>query len=93
MQELLDRRFAAGEDAVRRMTSIAAQRFNLMDRGLVRPGMAADLVLFDDALADHVTFEDPTRLPSGIGHVWVTGIAVVAEGRSTGPRPGRVPAY
>lgn len=85
-----DRRWFPIEDAVRRMTSIAAQRFSLMDRGLVRPGMAADLVLFEDQVTDHATFDESTRLPSGIGHVWVNGACVVADGRSTGNRPGRV---
>jgi N-acyl-D-amino-acid deacylase len=72
------------------MTSIAAQRFGLLDRGLVRPGMAADLVLFDDGVTDNATFDDSTRMPSGISHVWVNGAAVVAGGKSTGARPGRV---
>ncbi|MGO4335804.1 amidohydrolase family protein [Labrys sp. KB_33_2] len=78
------------EDAVRRMTSVAAQRFQLSDRGLVRPGLAADLVLFEDAITDRATFENSTQLPTGISHVWVNGGTVVAEGRQTGERPGRV---
>lgn len=78
------------EDAVRRMTSIAAQRFGLADRGLIRPGLAADLVLFDDGIADRATYEDPFQPPVGIGHVWVNGEAVVADGKPTGCRPGRV---
>ncbi len=78
------------EDAVRRMTSFAAQRFGLADRGLLRPGMIGDLVLFDADVADHATFDQPTRLPSGISHVWVDGVAVVADGRPTGRLPGRL---
>ena len=78
------------EDAVRRMTSVAAQRFSLTDRGLIRPGLAADLVLFDDDITDHATFADSTQLPSGISHVWVNGMAVIADGRQTGARPGRL---
>lgn len=78
------------EDAVRRMTSVAAQRFQLADRGLVRPGLAGDLVLFEDAITDRATFEHSTELPSGISHVWVNGGAVIADGRQTGQRPGRV---
>ena len=78
------------EDAVRRMTSAAAQRFGLSDRGLLRPGMAADLVLFDERIEDRATFDDPTQLATGVHHVWVGGEAVVAEGRITGQRPGRV---
>jgi len=78
------------EDAVRRMTSVAAQRFGLGDRGLLRPGMVADLVLFDDRIEDRATFDDPTELAAGVHHVWVAGEAVVTDGRITGRRPGRV---
>lgn len=78
------------EDAVRRMTSIAAQRFGLFDRGLVRPGMTADLVLFDDGLADAASFEAPSRPATGVRDVWVAGEAVWRNGGPTGRRPGRV---
>ena len=78
------------EDAVRRMTSAAAQRFSLGDRGLVRPGMVADLVLFEDSIQDRATFDSPTELPVGVCDVWVAGEAIVADGRITGRRPGRV---
>jgi N-acyl-D-aspartate/D-glutamate deacylase len=85
-----DKKWFSIEDAVRRMTSVAAQRFSLTDRGLVRPGMAADLVLFEDAIADRATFADSTQLPSGISHVWVNGQAVIADGLQTGNRPGKL---
>jgi len=78
------------EDAVRRMTSVAAQRFGLLDRGLVRPGMAADLVLFDAAVEDHATFDEPTLLSTGIAEVWVAGERIVADGSITARRPGHV---
>jgi len=78
------------EDAVCRMTSRAAERFGLTDRGLVRPGMAADLVLFDDAIQDTATFDSPTQLPTGIAHVLVAGEVVMKNGKSTGRLPGRV---
>ena len=78
------------EDAVRRMTSAAAQRFSLGDRGLVRPGTVADLVLFEDSIRDRATLDLPTELPVGVCHVWVAGEAIVADGRITGRRPGRV---
>lgn len=78
------------EDAVRRMTSVAAQRFSLGDRGLVRSGMAADLVLFDESIQDRATFDFPTELATGVRHVWVAGEAIVAAGHPTGRHPGRV---
>jgi N-acyl-D-amino-acid deacylase len=78
------------EDAVRRMTSATAQRFGLSDRGVLRPGMAADLVVFDEAIDDQATFDSPTELASGVEAVWVAGEAIVANGRVTGRRPGRV---
>jgi N-acyl-D-amino-acid deacylase len=78
------------EEAVRHMTSAAAQRFGLADRGLLRPGMAADLVLFAADTVDRATFEDPVRLPHGISDVWVAGQAVLAGGVVTGRLPGRV---
>jgi N-acyl-D-amino-acid deacylase len=78
------------EDAVCRMTSRAAERFGLVDRGLIRPGMAADLVLFSDALEDRATFDSPTQLPTGIEHVLVAGEMVLENGKMTGRLPGRV---
>jgi len=78
------------EDAVRRMTSVAAKRFGLKDRGTIAPGTIADLVLFDETIEDRATFDDPTQLPTGIEAVWVAGEAVVEKGQPTGARPGRV---
>ncbi|HEX4637018.1 MAG TPA: D-aminoacylase [Rhizomicrobium sp.] len=78
------------EDAVCRMTSRAAERFGLADRGLIRPGMVADLVLFDDTIDDNATFDSPTRLPTGIEHVLVAGQMVMENGKMTGRLPGRV---
>ncbi|HEX3983864.1 MAG TPA: D-aminoacylase [Acidisoma sp.] len=78
------------EDAVRRMTSAAAQRFSLAGRGLLRPGMVADMLLFEDAVADHASFEEPVQAPTGISDVWVAGEPVVANGCITGRLPGRV---
>ena len=72
------------------MTSVAAERFGLGDRGVIRPGMAADMVLFDDAIDDKATFDTPTLLPTGVHQVWVAGQAVVENGQSTGRLPGRV---
>jgi N-acyl-D-amino-acid deacylase len=78
------------EDSVRRMTSVAAQRFGLFDRGVIRPGAVADLVMFTDDLADLATFAEPAQLPTGITDVIVGGVAVIEAGRPTGARPGSV---
>ena len=78
------------EDAVRRMTSATAQRFNLPDRGVIREGLAADLTLFDAAIDDHATFDDPVQFGTGVSHVFVNGDAVLADGKPTGRLPGRV---
>jgi dihydroorotase/N-acyl-D-amino-acid deacylase len=78
------------EEAIRKMTSQAAIRVGITDRGLVRPGMMADLVVFDPAtVADRATFEQPNRYSVGIRHVFVNGRAVVADGAITSERPGR----
>jgi N-acyl-D-amino-acid deacylase len=77
------------EDAVRKMTSLPAQTFGLRDRGLVREGLAADLVIFDEKLVgDRATFEQPHQYAVGLDFVFVNGEAVVAEGQPTPARPG-----
>ncbi len=78
------------EDGVRRMTAMAAQRFGLAERGVLRPGLAADLVLFTEDTVDRATFADPVQMPHGITDVWVAGEAVVEGGAVTGRLPGRV---
>jgi N-acyl-D-amino-acid deacylase len=85
-----DRHWFTLEDAVRRMTAMPAQRFGLATRGLIRPGLVADLVLFEETVEDRATFEDPAQAPAGITDVWVAGQAVVTEGKTTGARPGKV---
>jgi N-acyl-D-amino-acid deacylase len=78
------------EDAVRKMTSQAAIRVGITDRGLVRPGMMADLVVFDPVtVTDVATFEQPNHYSTGIRHVLVNGKAVVSFGAITSARPGR----
>jgi N-acyl-D-amino-acid deacylase len=77
------------EEAVRKMTSLPAQTFGLRDRGLVREGMAADLVVFDDGkVADPATFERPHQYAEGFTLVVVNGEVVLDAGRMTGARPG-----
>lgn len=77
--------------AIHRMTGMPAARFGFIDRGVIRPGAFADLVLFDPAtIADTGTYADPTSVPAGIVGVWVNGERVVADGDHTGARPGRV---
>lgn len=78
-------------EAIRRMTSLPAKRFGLADRGTIRVGNHADLVLFDPAtIADAATFEEPTRPSVGIHLVVVNGIPVLRDGKPTDARPGRV---
>jgi N-acyl-D-amino-acid deacylase len=78
------------EDAVYRMTGMPAQKFGLADRGVLRAGAFADLVIFDPAtVIDIGTYNDPKRYPAGIPHVFVNGVAVVANGWHTNARPGR----
>jgi dihydroorotase/N-acyl-D-amino-acid deacylase len=78
------------EDAVRKMTSAVADRLGLRDRGLLRAGMAADVVLFDPAtIADRATYEDPHQLSVGVRDVWVNGTRVLRDGTHTGATPGR----
>jgi N-acyl-D-aspartate/D-glutamate deacylase len=77
------------EDAVRKMTSLPAQILRLKDRGLVREGYWADLVVFDPStVADRGTFERPAQYPAGISDVLVNGVAVVKNGEHTGAKPG-----
>ncbi|GAC1548880.1 MAG: D-aminoacylase [Myxococcales bacterium] len=78
------------EEAVRKMTSLPAQRVGLFDRGIVRPGMRADLAVFDPAtVRDTATFEDPARYPAGIRWVVVNGEVTLDDGAFTAARAGR----
>lgn len=79
------------EEAIRKMTSAVARRLSLRDRGLVREGMYADLVVFDPAtVADLATHADPHRLSVGVRHVFVNGVAVVVDGALTEAKPGHI---
>jgi N-acyl-D-amino-acid deacylase len=78
------------EEAVRKMTSAPAARLGLADRGLLRDGMLADIVVFDPVtVRSRATYEEPCRFPAGIPHVLVNGVPVVRDGGHTGALPGR----
>ncbi|WP_034518181.1 N-acyl-D-amino-acid deacylase family protein [Actinomadura rifamycini] len=78
------------EECVAHLTGRAARRLRLADRGLVRPGYHADLVLFDPAtVRDTATFDEPRRRPDGVPYVFVGGTAVIDDGARTGALPGR----
>ena len=79
------------EDAIRKFTALPAQRMRLTDRGVLKAGMAADVVVFDPAaVRDLATFERPNQLSVGMEYVLVNGVAVIAQGKMTGALPGKV---
>ena len=79
------------EEAIARLTSRAADRLGLADRGRIAPGKRADLVLIDpERYVDTGTYADPTRSPEGVAGVWVNGASVWNDGAATGDRPGGV---
>jgi dihydroorotase/N-acyl-D-amino-acid deacylase len=79
------------EDAIRKFTSLAAQRMRLADRGVLKVGMWADVVVFDpETVRDRATFDRPHQLAEGMRWVLVNGVPVIADGKATGARPGKV---
>ncbi|MGH9861584.1 MAG: amidohydrolase family protein, partial [Candidatus Acidiferrales bacterium] len=85
-----DKQWLTLTEAVRKMTSFPARRFRLRDRGLIRKGMKADLVLFNaESVIDNSTFAQPAKLADGIEKVFVNGVLVWNLGKATGDRPGR----
>jgi N-acyl-D-amino-acid deacylase len=79
------------EEAIRRMTSLPARKFHLNDRGLLLPGMAADIVVFDEnTVKDKATFEQPHQFSEGFRYVIVNGAVTVDEGRHNGTRNGQI---
>ena len=77
-------------EAIRRMTGLPATTLGLQGRGLLKPGMYADVVVFDPAtIADHATYEKPHQYAVGVRHVLVNGAAVLKDGEHTGALPGR----
>jgi len=78
------------EEAVRKMTSLAASRVGLMDRGVLRPGMKADIAVFDpQTIKDVATYSDPLHYSIGVKFVFVNGRPAVWDGSITDERPGR----
>jgi dihydroorotase/N-acyl-D-amino-acid deacylase len=78
------------ELAIRKMTSLAAQRVGVNDRGLLKPGMYADITVFDPAtIVDNATFEQPSQLATGVSYVFVNGVPVIDGGQVTAALPGR----
>jgi dihydroorotase/N-acyl-D-amino-acid deacylase len=79
------------EDAIRKFSALPAQRMRLSDRGVLKAGMWADVVIFDPAtVRDRATFDNPNQLSEGMEYVLVNGIAVIDQGKMTGALPGRV---
>lgn len=79
------------EDAIRKMSSAVASRLSIRERGLLREGMYADVVIFDpDTITDRATFDQPHQLSVGMQYVFVNGTAVVREGKHTGAKSGRI---
>jgi N-acyl-D-amino-acid deacylase len=85
-----NRRVLTLEDAIRKMTSLNAAKAGLLDRGLLRAGLYADVTVFDPkTVIDQSTYLDPFQYSAGITHVMVNGQLVLDDGRPTGARPGR----
>lgn len=79
------------EEAIRRMTSLSMEQIGQRERGQVREGMYADLVVFDpERIADLATYQDPHRFSVGMVHIYINGVAVLRDGSLTGATPGRV---
>jgi N-acyl-D-amino-acid deacylase len=79
------------QEAVRKMTSLPAQKLGLYDRGLLRPGMKADIVVFDpETVADRATYTDPWQYPIGVRHVFVNGSHTIKDGEHLGTMGGAV---
>jgi dihydroorotase/N-acyl-D-amino-acid deacylase len=78
------------EEAVRKMTSAVATRLSIAGRGVLEPGMFADVVVFDPAtISDRATYEKPKQLSVGVRDVFVNGVQVIRDGVHTGAKPGR----
>jgi dihydroorotase/N-acyl-D-amino-acid deacylase len=86
-----EKRLLTLEDAIRKFTALPAGRMRLADRGVLKQGMWADLVVFNpETVADRATFENPNQLSVGMDYVLVNGVPVIEQGRATGARPGKI---
>ncbi|HEX9000454.1 MAG TPA: D-aminoacylase [Blastocatellia bacterium] len=86
-----EKRVLTLEEAVRKMTSLPAARLGLQDRGLLRPGMKADIAIFDPVrIIDRATFAEPHQYAEGVSYVIVNGAVVLDDGKMTDTRPGQV---
>jgi N-acyl-D-aspartate/D-glutamate deacylase len=86
-----DEKILTMEDAVRKMTSANAAKVHIYDRGLLRPGLAADVTVFDAAkIIDNATYEKPHQYATGVNYVIVNGKVVIDQGKHTGARPGAI---
>ena len=86
-----DEKIISLEEAVRRLTTLPAENLNLKQRGALKPGGFADVVVFDPAkIQDHATFDQPHQYSTGVTHVFVNGVQVLKNGEHTGAKPGRV---
>jgi len=78
------------EDAIRKMTSLSAAKAGLVDRGQLRAGAFADVVLFDaERVADKATYTEPFQYSVGVEYVLVNGLVVLEQGKHTGAKPGK----
>jgi N-acyl-D-amino-acid deacylase len=84
-----DEKLVSLEEMIRRMTSLAAQKFQLKDRGLLKEGMAADIVIFDlNEVSDKATFERPHQFSAGFHFVLVNGQLIIENGKHNGTKSG-----
>jgi N-acyl-D-amino-acid deacylase len=86
-----DKNVLSLSEAIKKMTSLPAQNLGIKNRGMIKEGYAADLVVFDPvAVQDHATFEDPIKYSTGVSGVWVNGELVWDNGKATSVRPGQI---
>ena len=79
------------EDAIRKFSALPAQRMRLTDRGVLKQGMWADVVIFDpNTVKDVATFDNPNQLSQGMEYVLVNGVPVIDQAKMTGAKPGKV---